>query len=369
MAARTADFISICSGGGGLDAGVRLAVPHARCVCYVEREVTEAGVLAKGIESGWLDDAPIWSDLGTFDGPSWRGLVDGIVGGFPCQPHSFAGKRLGEADERNLWPLVARLVFDIAPRWCLFENVPGILDFYYRDIRPDLQSLGYEVAEGIFSAEEVGAPHLRERLFILAYRAGLQPRPGGEQRTGASEARHRSEELADALDGAGGPEHEQQHGQRPDLVRRGGDALADAGDGQLPQPWRGQEGRAGPRPDGADVEHTADIGHERGRLTRGWRSRSEDSDRDLGNTEGQHLDVHPRWREEGSGAAFPPGPSDADGWERWLADRPGTEPALRRGADGLAFRGDRLRVLGNGVVPVAAANALRSLAAGMELEL
>src|SRR3990167_2370101 len=172
-------YVSICSGGGGLDLGVRLALPDARCVLYVEREIVAAAVLAKGIAAGLLDDAPIWSDIFTFDPRPWRGKVDCLIGGIPCQPHSYAGKRLGDADERDLWPVTARLVHDLSPGWCFFENVPGILRDYWRRIRPDLQALGYEVTEGIFSAEEVGAPHLRERLFWLAYR----PSVGGRQAT------------------------------------------------------------------------------------------------------------------------------------------------------------------------------------------
>lgn len=365
MASRTT-YISICAGGGGLDAGVRLALPDARCVCYVEREVTEAGVLAKGIESGWLDDAPIWSDLFSFNGRAWRGLVDGIIGGIPCQPHSFAGKRLGEHDERNLWPVTARLVYDVAPAWCFFENVPGIAAYYWRDIRPDLQALGYEVAEGIFSAEEVGAPHLRERLFwlaynpslrqrsgqgvereratgryvddssaslTLAYRSGVQPRPRAEQSAGTGEARSVRQAMADALGGGY--------------------------DGRAPEQRRGTRDRTTAARSGEGVGDAECAGRD------GWAA---------------GCDEPSRW-------AFPPGPGDADGWQRWLSEHPGTEPALsiaeewergirwplaskaaqsaiRELPDGMA-RSDWLRVYGNGVVPLAAANALLSLDARM----
>ena len=379
MAARTIDVISICSGGGGLDAGLRLALPGARTVLYLEREVTAAGVLAKGIESGWLDDAPIWSDLLTLEGRAWRGLVDGVIGGFPCQPHSFAGKRLGELDERNLWPAVARLVFNTGAAFCFFENVAGILPYYHRVIRPDLQALGYEVAEGIFSAEEVGAPHLRERLFWLAYRDGTgrkarrfqvstpDERPvgrgpqlayrdveytarNGEQnkRKGFSgeqqqtESHRSSPQLAYARGGAGSAEHEQQHGQRAVLVGRSGADVADAGDGLVSEQRRRQGGGAGARPSGA---HVGDANS----ATRGLPVRGA----------------------EAYSAPFPPGPADADGWREYIAaggPAPVTTRAkslLRRSADGLAFRGDRLRVLGNGVVPVVAAHAFLTLAARM----
>ena len=339
MAARTT-YLSICSGGGGLDAGVGLALPDSRCVCYVEREVTEAGVLAKGIESGWLDDAPVWSDLLTVDGRAWRGLVDGIVGGYPCQPHSYAGKRLGEHDERNLWPAVARLVHDVSPDWTFFENVPGISRFYWDTIRPDLRALGYEVAEGIFAAEAVGAPHLRERLFWLAYRQSERRRSSGTDngQRAAENARDDGEQLADARYGAGSAEQRQQPQERPEVAGRGFDALADA-------EQRGLREQAAAGRHGAT---TAAGGAGEG----------------VGDAECDGRHGRPTGCSEQSRRAFPPGPSDADGWQRWLSEWPGTEPAVRRDADGLAFRSDRLRVLGNGVVPLAAAHALFSLSAG-----
>ena len=98
------NVLSVCSGTGGLDLGLRLAVPCARTVCYLEREAYAAAVLAARMEEEALDAAPIWTDLRTFDGKPWRGVVDCVLGGYPCQPFSFAGKRAGENDERHLWP-------------------------------------------------------------------------------------------------------------------------------------------------------------------------------------------------------------------------------------------------------------------------
>lgn len=338
-------FISLCSGGGGLDAGLRLAVPGARCVCYVERELTEAGVLAKGIEAGWLDDSPIWTDLLSFDARAWRGRVDGVIGGFPCQPHSYAGKRLGEHDERNLWPAVARLVYELSPAWCFFENVPGIAAFYWRDIRPDLQALGYEVEEGIFSAEEVGAPHLRERLFWLAHRQ--------REQQDECAAKGRSQVMA---------------GEWPDRPPGCcGGAVADAE----------QRGLRVPAPAGRDdtsaVARTAgeELGNTRSARWPTTNGRDEHSGQEPATRGCDLVDADERasrltrGSESAFAKAFPPGPSDRDGWRRWLDEWPGTQPAVRRDADGLAWRGDRLRVLGNGVVPLAAANAYLTLSARM----
>lgn len=183
-------YISLCSGGGGLDLGIARALGGARCVVYVENEVTAVERLVCAIEEGRLDDAPVWTDLRSFDGGSWRGRVEGVIAGIPCQPHSYAGRGLGADDPRDLWPVTRELLRDLGPGWFFLENVPGILPYYHARIRPDLQAMGYRVAEALVTAAEVGASHKRERLFVLADSdlAGLEGRSGpigsgGEQLT------------------------------------------------------------------------------------------------------------------------------------------------------------------------------------------
>jgi len=168
----TYNAISICSGYGGIELGLQEVVP-ATTVCYVEIEVSAAAILAARMEEGYLDQAPVWSDLKTFDTEPWRGKVDILTGGFPCQPFSVAGAQLGEDDPRNLWPDTARLIRRLGVPIVFLENVPGILRYYYDTIRPELREMGYEVTEGLFSAAETGAPHKRQRLFILAYSCGI----------------------------------------------------------------------------------------------------------------------------------------------------------------------------------------------------
>ena len=164
--------ISICSGYGGIDLGIREIIP-VRTVCYLEVELSVAAILASRMEEGALDEAPIWSDIKTFDTEPWRGKVDILTGGFPCQPFSVAGAQLGEDDPRNLWPDTARLIRGLGVPIVFLENVPGILRYYYETIRPELREMGYEVTEGLFSAAETGAPHKRQRIFILAYSRGI----------------------------------------------------------------------------------------------------------------------------------------------------------------------------------------------------
>lgn len=160
--------LSIASGVGGLDLGVRLAVPTSRVVCYVEREVYACAVLVSRMADGWLDEAPVWSDARSFDARPWRGCVDLVVGGYPCPPFSQAGKRLGLDDERNVWPDIARIVRELEPAACFFENVAGHLSCGAYEVTRELHGLGFLVAATLLSAEEVGAPHERNRLFVLA---------------------------------------------------------------------------------------------------------------------------------------------------------------------------------------------------------
>jgi len=162
-------IMSLCSGVGGIELGFKLAVPNARAICYIENEAFACGILKARMQDKILDQAPIWTDLRTFNGKPWRGKVDCLTGGYPCQPFSVAGKKLGEKDPRHLWPEIKRLIGEIEPSICFFENVGGHLRLGFEQVANDLSELGYKVKAGLFTAQEVGAPHKRERLFILAY--------------------------------------------------------------------------------------------------------------------------------------------------------------------------------------------------------
>ncbi|WP_084794816.1 DNA cytosine methyltransferase [Pseudoponticoccus marisrubri] len=274
--------LSLCSGAGGLDLGLHLACPGYRAVGHVERDAYAAAILVARMEDAALDPAPVWDDVATFDGRPWCGAVDIVTAGYPCQPFSVAGKRRGVDDPRHLWPHVARIVGECEPPFVFLENVAHHLRLGFPEVAGGLVGMGYRLAAGLFTAAEVGAPHRRERLFILAHR---------ERDHLADPARL----LWDAVE-RGEPDRD--------------DAALDDADGAGSQ-GRGDEPR----------EHA------------------------------------------GERAAWPPGPGDADGWRAFLRHAPHLEPSLRRGADGLAHRVDRLRLCGNGVVPLVAAHALRTLAA------
>jgi len=166
------NVLSGCSGIGGLDLGFKAAGGY-RTVCYIEWEAYPQSVLLDRMREGLLDSAPIWNDFKTFDGRPWRGVVDIFVAGIPCQPHSHAGKRGAASDDRNLWPDMRRITSEVEPRVVVVENVPGLFSgpqAYGFQIVGELQELGYVVVKRTLSARSVGAPHLRERVFVIGIR-------------------------------------------------------------------------------------------------------------------------------------------------------------------------------------------------------
>ena len=170
--------ISLCTGYGGIDLGLRRAIPNLRTVAYAEIEAFACENLLARMEAGQLDAAPIWSDLKSFPWKEFSGLVDILSGGYPCQPFSAAGKRLGTEDPRHLWPYIADGIRVLRPRICFFENVEGHISLGLSDVIEDLAGMGYRTTWGIFSASECGAPHQRKRVFILAVASGFRGTSG-----------------------------------------------------------------------------------------------------------------------------------------------------------------------------------------------
>lgn len=168
----TITHIGLCAGYGGIELGLQRVIRNLRTVALCEIEAFACANLVAKMEAGLLDCAPIWTDLKTFPWAEFRDRVDILTGGYPCQPFSAAGKRLGTEDPRHLWPHIQRSISIIRPRLCFFENVEGHISLGLSSVISDLEELGYKVSWGIFSASEVGAPHQRKRVFILAHRIG-----------------------------------------------------------------------------------------------------------------------------------------------------------------------------------------------------
>ena len=161
--------VSLCAGYGGIDLGLHRAIRNLRTIAVSEIEAFACANLVAKMEAGLLDPAPIWTDLKTFPWSDFRDRVDILSGGYPCQPFSAAGKRLGAEDPRHLWPFIADGIAAMRPSVCFFENVEGHISLGLSDVIEDLGRLGYRATWCVASASECGAPHQRKRVFILAH--------------------------------------------------------------------------------------------------------------------------------------------------------------------------------------------------------
>jgi DNA (cytosine-5)-methyltransferase 1 len=225
---------SLFSGIGGLDLGLERA--GMKVIWQVEKDPYCQKVLAKH----W-PGVPCYGDIKEIDFTTLP-PVDLICGGFPCQPVSCAGKRQGDQDERWLWPEFYRAICEARPRWVLVENVPGLLSAsdgrLFGGILRDLARSGYDAEWDLLPAAAFGAPHLRFRLFLVAYARsspgfGRAPEPGRETERGIAAGGH-GEVVADAelrRWNKGGESAERQEGIKVERLRRCGrtENVADAG--------------------------------------------------------------------------------------------------------------------------------------------
>jgi DNA (cytosine-5)-methyltransferase 1 len=158
--------------GGGILGGKLLGW---RTVCAVEWEPYAACVLAARQNDGFLPPFPIWDDIQTFDGRPWRGIVDVVSGGFPCQDISAAGRGAGIDGERSgMWHEMARVVGEVRPRYVFVENSPMLVHRGLERVLGDLTALGYDARWTVMGAADVGANHQRDRIWILAHSNGMR---------------------------------------------------------------------------------------------------------------------------------------------------------------------------------------------------
>lgn len=323
------------------------------------------------MEEGRLDQAPIWSDLRTFDARAWCGVVDLVVAGIPCQPYSAAGKRRGAADPRDLWPHARRVLADTQPALFFLENVGALLGRGFDIIARDLQALGFEVAATLLRASDVGAPHRRERLFVLAVAHGCRDRLEvfWEPRD-HPQSPHGDEPHGDEPHGRLAPLAHADHSRSREAA--GGSAPLGHADLARSQGWsvahetrpRSGDGRGGLGPallGSSDGQGRPALSHTVGFELRNEQGRSERPSRS--NAPIARTTCLP-WT-----APWPPRPLDVDGWREYLRIFPSLEPSfespLRGSVAGLPHRldrVDRLRALGNAVIPEQGAAALKELA-------
>jgi DNA (cytosine-5)-methyltransferase 1 len=324
--------MALCAGAGGLELALHVALgDDYRCVVYVEREAYAAATLVARMADQTLDTAPVWDDITTFYGEAWSGVVDLVSAGFSCQPWSPAGKRLGIEDERWLWPDIDRIIREVGPEWVFLENVPGLVHGGIEHVLGSLAAQGFAAEWDCVSAAEVGASQLRERLYILARstRGGLgmvrEPSWGRGQFDG-------DRQVVDDADTRRRwrQDHEVRSGQsRPERTEP---TLGDA------------------EHDGCDPVTSASLR---------WSDDSQ-SRREPQGSEQQLGESHPTASERPQRFAADAGywPPDRNYRGEWPSD---FEPAVRRVADGMAPWVDRLRLTGNGVVPLGAAVAFLRL--------
>ena len=158
--------------GGGILGGKLLGW---RTVCAVEWEAYPASVLCARQNDGLLPPFPIWDDVQTFDGRPWRGLVDVVSGGFPCQDISSAGKGAGINGERSsMWYHFLRIIKEVNPRFAFIENSPHLRTKGLVTVLQGLAEIGYDAKWGVLSAEDCGANHQRKRMWIVAKMADTE---------------------------------------------------------------------------------------------------------------------------------------------------------------------------------------------------
>ena len=363
-------IVEFCAGYGGLGLGIEKAINgRMRLIGLCELEGFAQANLISKMEAGLMAQVPIWSNLLTFPYRKFRGLVDIAVAGIPCQPHSNAGKRKGGADERFLFDDWLRGLEDMRPRAIFIENVEGLLTSKMPDgtlciawTIERLEAMGYRVEAGIFSASEVGAPHQRKRVFILAYRKseGLERYNGlfagcGESRRDASEQKGQAswgnsggngklaDSTSDRLNGCV-PYGEASFPSQGNSV---------AGSSAWPsRPGQPQHGWEPPRV----VGNSADAGQpQRGQGTVGQSKSEQEPQRPNCNQDNAEckikfaMGLHINGTPDGVGLSKLSGLSDSELAEicHWMV-----------ASDN---RTDELRLLGNGVVPATAERAFREL--------
>ena len=311
--------LALFAGAGGGILGGRLL--GWRTVCAVEVAPFPRRVLLARQRDGHLDPFPVWDDIRTFDGNPWRGHVDIVTGGFPCQDISIANPAArGISGARsNLWSEMVRVISEIRPNVVLVENSPVLTSRGLGRVLGDLAEMGFDAEWGVLGADATGAPHIRKRIWVLAY----VPDAHGINDAMRGFAKDDAQDVATWGD-------ESRRGQRDS--------------------WAGcapitREVAAIPDPEG--------VGCDSGGLP--IRTPPEVSFPRISSEDDPDTDGVREPQPEGR-------VRDERGWHGWW----GAEPRVGRMVDGVADRVDRVAALGNGQVPAVVALAWRSLTQRME---
>ncbi len=284
--------------GGGILGGNLLGW---RTVAAVEIEEYPRAVLLRRQLDGFLPRFPIWDDIKTFNGKPWRGRIDIISGGFPCQDISIAGKGAGIKGERSgLWKEMFRIICEVRPKFVFVENSSMLTHRGLGDVLGDLAKVGYDAEWIVLGADDVGAPHRRKRIWILAYSCGERLQRGKQQRA-HNPKWYRSEAYGSTA-------------ERRNI-------------------WWAQD--------------PAEMADTRNNRIKQWVRQLRNNKQDVS-------------RRCNQGIRTP---------EYESRERRKIEPQLGRVADGVAYRVDRLKAIGNGQVPTVAAVAFLELISRFERDL
>ena len=356
--------LALFAGAGGGILGGHLLGWNTVCAVEIERYPRE--VLLQRQRDGVLPRFPIWDDVCTFDGKPWRGLVDVVSGGFPCQDISSAGKGAGIDGARSgLWSEMHRVICEVRPRYAFMENSPMLTSRGLGRVLGDLAASGYDAAWMVLGAADVGAPHQRDRIWILAEDEAQRV----AEHAHLHHERTQPEVSGRAADTEGVCEAMGEHPSSPDTHAHGVQCPEQGGEHEGAEEFAG--GCTNGVEAGGDVAYSDSIG------------RHERTIRDYGERKGAFMASDRRGEEERTRALFnasclgreaksvETGDSCQTLEEEAREQFSGangrqvspwrTEPDVGRVADGVADRVDRLKAIGNGQVPLVAATAFRIL--------
>ena len=325
--------LDLFAGIGGFSRGLE-ATGFFETICFVENEPYCQAVL----KHHW-PGVPILGDIKNVKAPDLPSRPDVICGGFPCQPFSQAGKQRAQDDPRHLWPEMFRLIRECRPTWVVGENVAGIIKLGLDEVLADLEGEGYATRTFNIPACAVGAPHLRQRLWIVAH-SDSESEPDKPLDGGAG-ARQLGFEFGGSEAAPHGPDPDSQRGNRA------------AGK----QGAAGRKITSGNRPYVADPQHEGDGGRrlsgpreDKGKNGQGSSDQSWGCGETLADprcdTEGSCKGVQ-RGAAKRSKGSFDAGDGGDIRPEEWWA----VEPDVGRLVDGLPNRVPQLRALGNSIVP------------------
>ena len=302
--------------GGGILGGKLLGW---RTVCAVEWEAYPASVLCARQNDGILPPFPIWDDVQTFDAKPWRGIIDVVSGGFPCQDISIAGNGDGLDGERSgMWREMARIISEVRPRYAFVENSPMLVTRGLERVLADLTAMGYDSRWGVVSAADIGANHQRRRIWIVAHSRYRRRR---DKRIAETRQNSQTEWSADSNQIGGS-------GQQPKDVAYTQELFSNGGNNNTRI--------------SLERETQSKFGNDCGAETLAYSNSAQLQ----GNKRTQRINQEH---------------SNIGGSSWWQ-----TEPNVGRVADGVAYGMDRLKAIGNGQVPLCATTAFKQLRERLE---